>query len=113
MRRRPRAVKLRARSFPRAKAPGGRSPSGRASSTRHHRETARFRRLSDLVARRLRRLRRDRGMTIDAASDAAGVEPMTWYRLENRKANPTLAVLASLAAVFGLTVSAFLDDEEP
>ena len=38
---------------------------------------------------------------------------MTWYRLENRKANPTLAVLASLAAVFGLTVSRFLDDEEP
>jgi transcriptional regulator with XRE-family HTH domain len=52
-------------------------------------------------------------MTIDAASEAAGVEPMTWYRLENRKANPTLAVLASLAAVFGLSVSAFLDDKEP
>src|SRR5262245_18437514 len=111
MRRRSRTVKPLGR--PRARAHGGRSPSGRATSTRHHRETARFRRLSDLVARRLRRLRRERGMTIDVASEAAGVEPMTWYRLENRKANPTLAVLASLAAVFGLSVSTFLGDEEP
>jgi hypothetical protein len=49
-------------------------------------------------------------MTIDAASEAAGVEPMTWYRIENRKANPTLAVLASLAAVLLLTLSVFLAD---
>lgn len=55
-------------------------------------------------------MRHDRGLTIDAASEAAGVEPMTWYRLEARKANPTLAVLASLAAAFGLTVPELLED---
>jgi len=88
-----------------------RSGSGRATSTRHHRETARFRRLSELVARKLRALRHARSLTIDAASEAAAVEPMTWYRLEHRLANPTLAVLASLAAVFGMTVSEFLEDD--
>jgi DNA-binding XRE family transcriptional regulator len=110
MRRRQRTGKLRGRAS-KGRTLSGRSATGRATSTKHHRETARFRRLADLVARKLRALRRDRGMTIDAASEAAGVEPMTWYRLENRKANPTLAVLASLAAVFGLSVSAFLDDD--
>ncbi len=51
-------------------------------------------------------------MTINDACERAGVEPMTWYRLENRKANPTLAVLGSLAAVFGLTVAELLEDDE-
>lgn len=82
-----------------------------ATSTLHHRETTRFRKLSDLLAKRVRRLRLERGLTIEQASEAAGVEPMTWYRLEHRRSNPTLAVLASVAAVFGLGVPALLGED--
>lgn len=82
-----------------------------STSTLHHRETARFRKLNDLLAKRLRQLRLGRGFTIEEASEKAGVEPMTWYRMEHRRANPTLAVLASVAAVFGLSVPQLLGDD--
>jgi DNA-binding XRE family transcriptional regulator len=82
-----------------------------STSTLHHRETARFRKLSELLAKRLRRLRLQRELTIEQASEAAGVEPITWYRLEHRRSNPTLAVLASVAAVFDLTIASLLDDD--
>jgi DNA-binding XRE family transcriptional regulator len=82
-----------------------------ATSTLHHRETARFRRLNDQLAQRVRRMRLERGMTIEQASEEAGVEPMTWYRLEHKRSNPTLAVLASIAAVFGLSVAGLLSDD--
>jgi DNA-binding XRE family transcriptional regulator len=82
-----------------------------STSTLHHRETARFRKLSELLAKRLRRLRLQRGLTIEQASEAAGVEPITWYRLEHRRSNPTLAVLASVAAVFELTIASLLGDD--
>ena len=76
-----------------------------STSTLHHRETARFRRLNDLLAKRVRRLRLERGFTIEQASEAAGVD------LEHRRSNPTLAVLASVAAVFGLSVASLLGDD--
>ena len=82
----------------------------RGTATLHHRDTARFRKLNALLSKRLRALRHARGITIEQASEAAGVEPMTWYRLENQRANPTFAVLASLAAAFGLTVPQLLED---
>lgn len=81
-----------------------------STSTLHHRETARFRKLNDLLAKRLRQLRLARGFTIEEVSEKAGVEPMTWYRMEHRRANPTLAVLASVAAVFGLSVPELLGE---
>ena len=59
----------------------------------------------------MRALRHAGSLTIEQASEAAGVEPMTWYRLENHRGNPTLAVLASVAAVFELTVIELLDDK--
>ncbi len=82
----------------------------RASATLHHRQTSRFRKLNELLGKRLRALRHERELTIEQASEAAGVEPMTWYRLENRRANPTLALLASVAAVFDLKVSELLNE---
>src|SRR4051794_6294203 len=82
-----------------------------STSTLHHRETVRFRKLNELLAKRLRQMRLERELTIEAASEKAGVEPMTWYRLEHRRSNPTLAVLASVAAVFGLTVAELLGED--
>jgi|GEM_PF-2209135 DNA-binding XRE family transcriptional regulator len=83
----------------------------RGTATLHHRETPRFRKLNEVLAKRLRALRHAGSLTIEQASEAAGVEPMTWYRLENHRGNPTLAVLASVAAVFELTVIELLDDK--
>ncbi len=102
----PRKTKKRASTPVTSRAVGS-----RGTSTRHHRDTARFWRASDLLAKKLRLLRRSRELTIDQACERAEVEPMTWYRLENRKANPTLALLCSVAAAFGLTVSELLGDE--
>jgi DNA-binding XRE family transcriptional regulator len=100
------------RRVPRKRSKPSRTDRRSAStSTLHHKETARFRKLNELLAKRLRRLRLQRGLTIEQASEAAGVEPITWYRLEHRRSNPTLAVLASVAAVFDLTVATLLDDE--
>jgi DNA-binding XRE family transcriptional regulator len=84
---------------------------GRATATLHHRETPRFRKLNGILAKRLRTLRHARSMTIEQACEAANVEPMTWYRLENQRGNPTLAVLASVAAVFGMKVAQLLDED--
>jgi transcriptional regulator with XRE-family HTH domain len=67
--------------------------------------------LNAILAKRLRALRHARDMTIEQACEAASVEPMTWYRLENQRGNPTLAVLASVAAVFGMRVAQLLDEE--
>jgi hypothetical protein len=36
---------------------------------------------------------------------------MTWYRMEHGLSNPTLAVLASVAAVFGLTVAELVGED--
>ena len=82
-----------------------------STSTLHHRETARFRKLNDHLAKRVRQLRLGRGLTIEMACEKAGVEPMTWYRIEHRRSNPTLAVLASVAAVFGLSVPELLGED--
>src|SRR3954464_12504750 len=81
-----------------------------STSTLHHRETMRFRKLNELLAKRLRSLRLERELTIEEACERARVEPMTWYRLEHGRSNPTLAVLTSVAAVFGLSVAELLGD---
>ncbi len=93
----------------RKKTAAGAAPA-RGTATLHHRDTPRFRKLNAILAKHIRSLRHARGMTIEQASEAAGVEPMTWYRLENRRGNPTLAVLASVAAVFELTVPKLLEE---
>jgi DNA-binding XRE family transcriptional regulator len=99
------------RGVPRKRKKTTTSVAARATATLHHRDTPRFRKLNALLAKQVRQLRHARGITIEQASEAAGVEPMTWYRLENRRANPTLAVLASVAAVFELTVSELLEEK--
>ncbi len=47
--------------------------SARGTATLHHRDTPRFRKLNALLARHIRSLRHARGITIEQASEAAGV----------------------------------------
>jgi transcriptional regulator with XRE-family HTH domain len=78
------------------------------AKTLHHRETARFRRVASLLARRVRQLRGVREWTIEMAAERFDVEPAHVRRIESGKANPSLAVLVSVAAALGLTVSELL-----
>jgi transcriptional regulator with XRE-family HTH domain len=61
-----------------------------------------------VLARRIRDLRAARGWTQETAAERIGVEPAQVRRIEAGRANPSLAVLVSLAAAFGLTASELL-----
>jgi transcriptional regulator with XRE-family HTH domain len=52
----------------------------------------------------LRRLRTERGLTQRAAASLIGVGPPVVRRLERAVANPSLAVLVSVARAFGVTL---------
>jgi DNA-binding XRE family transcriptional regulator len=93
--------------MPRAKAKPPKQK--RAPATLLHRETPRFRKATTLLAKRLRKLRAEKDWTIEKACEAIGIEPMSLYRLEYGKSNPSLALLLDLAAAFGLSVSELLD----
>lgn len=85
--------------------------SGKAASstkTLHHRQKPRFQRAVRNVAKRLAKLRSDRGWTIEVAAERMEVEPAYVRRLEAGTANPTFAVLVSVAAAYELHVAELL-----
>ena len=84
---------------------------GGAKRTLHHRETARFRRVAALLARRTNALRVAREWTIEVTAERIGVEPAYVRRLEAGTANVSLAILVSVAHAFGLAVHELLTPE--
>lgn len=64
--------------------------------------------MAALLARRLRELRTARDWTIEEAAERIGVEPAHVRRIESGAANPSLAVLVSIAHAFGMRVSELL-----
>ena len=76
---------------------------GGAREPRKFAETANWRRERGLdevlgaIGPRLRRLRRDRGVTLQALADETGLSTSTLSRLESGKRNPTLDLLLPLA----------------
>jgi len=68
----------------------------------------RFRRVAKSLSRRARELRAARQWTIEVAAERIGVEPAQVRRIESGQANPSLAILVSVAAAFGLSVSELL-----
>jgi transcriptional regulator with XRE-family HTH domain len=78
-----------------------------APKTAHH-KTARFRRAAGALAKRVRALREGKGWTVEKAAERLGVEPAHVRRIEGARANPTLALLVSAAAAFGMHVSELL-----
>jgi transcriptional regulator with XRE-family HTH domain len=79
-----------------------------SAKTLHHRETARFRRVASQLARSVRQRRAVRGWTLEAAAERFGIEPAHVRRIESANANPSLAVLTSVAAAFGVSVAELL-----
>ena len=76
--------------------------------TAQHRALPRFRRVAASLAQRVRELRAARRWTQEVAAERIGVEPAQIRRIESARANPSLAVLVSVAAAFGLAVSELL-----
>ena len=60
------------------------------------------------LAKRLRQLRASRGWTQRVAAVRMGVGAPLVRRLENGQANPSLAVLLSVAAAFGIPLKELL-----
>jgi transcriptional regulator with XRE-family HTH domain len=60
------------------------------------------------LAKRLRRLRAARGWTQRAAALRMGIGPPLVRRLESGQANPSLAVLLSVADAFGIALNDLL-----
>lgn len=54
------------------------------------------------VPARLKRLRAQRGVTLDSVAQATGISRSTLSRLENGQRRPTLELLLSLARVYGV-----------
>jgi transcriptional regulator with XRE-family HTH domain len=66
------------------------------------------------LAARLRRLRTDRGLTLDALAERAGVSRSMISLAERGESSPTAAMLDRLAAGLGITLaSLFADDPQP
>lgn len=61
--------------------------------------------LTTRLADRLRTLRRDRGLTLDALAGRSGVSRGTLSRIETGETSPTAEVLGRLGAAYGLPIS--------
>lgn len=68
--------------------------------------------LSDRLATRLRALRGERGMTLDALAAVSGVSRGTLSRIETGETSPTAEVLGRLAAAYGLPTSRLMQMAE-
>jgi transcriptional regulator with XRE-family HTH domain len=64
----------------------------------------------DSIARRLKRLRADRGWSLERLSAACGVSRSMLSQIERDQANPTLAVALRIAAAFGMTIGELVGD---
>src|SRR5688572_18927903 len=63
------------------------------------------------LAARLRRLRADRGLTLDALAERAGVSRSMISLVERGESSPTAAVLDRLAAGLGVTIASLFTEE--
>ena len=63
------------------------------------------------LAERLRALRADRALTLDALAERAGVSRSMISLVERGESSPTAAVLDRLAAGLGVTIASLFADE--
>jgi transcriptional regulator with XRE-family HTH domain len=64
------------------------------------------------IAARLGQLRTDRGWSLDALAERAGISRATLSRLERGELSPTAAMLGRLCTAFGWTLSRLMADAE-
>ncbi|MBB4066421.1 helix-turn-helix domain-containing protein [Gellertiella hungarica] len=68
--------------------------------------------MEEFAARRLRALRAESGMTLEALAEASGVSRAMISRIERGEASPTAVLLARLCAALGQSLSSFFAEEE-
>ncbi len=64
------------------------------------------------IARRLARLRAERGWSLEALSERTGISRATLSRLERSELSPTAAMLGKLCTIYGWTLSRFMAEAE-
>lgn len=69
--------------------------------------------MPETLAERLFRLRNERGLTQEAAAEAAGVSRVALTRYENGQRMPKMNIVDSLAEVYGVTVDYLMGRDEP
>jgi transcriptional regulator with XRE-family HTH domain len=64
------------------------------------------------IARRLARLRAERGWSLDVLAERTGISRATLSRIERSELSPTAAMLGTLCSVYGWTLSRLMADVE-
>lgn len=68
--------------------------------------------MSETLSERLFRLRNEKGLSQEAAAEAAGVSRVALTRYENGQRMPKMNILDSLAKVYGVTVDYLMGRDE-
>jgi transcriptional regulator with XRE-family HTH domain len=68
--------------------------------------------LEAAIGIRIRKLRIEKGLTLDDLASASGVSRAMISRIERAEASPTASLLARVCAALGLSLSAFFAEEE-
>jgi transcriptional regulator with XRE-family HTH domain len=68
--------------------------------------------IENRIAKRLARLRADRGWSLEALSERTGISRASLSRLERSELSPTAAMLGKLCTVYGWTLSRLMADAE-
>ena len=66
--------------------------------------------LRGMLGRKVRRLRKDAGLSQDVFAEHCGIFRTYLSRIENGTANPTITLLAALATTLDVSVSDFFDE---
>ncbi|APO73131.1 transcriptional regulator protein [Rhizobium etli 8C-3] len=67
--------------------------------------------LETAIGIRIRKLRIEKGLTLDDLANASGVSRAMISRIERAEASPTASLLARVCAALGLSLSSFFADE--
>jgi transcriptional regulator with XRE-family HTH domain len=68
--------------------------------------------INEHLGRRVKKLRTDRGWSLDNLAQASGVSRSMLSEIEREKANPTLAVTFRIAGAFAMTIAELIETSE-
>lgn len=68
--------------------------------------------INEFVGRRVKRLRQDRGWSLEELAAASGVSRSMLSEIEREKANPTLTVTFRIARAFGMSLQDLIESAE-
>ncbi len=68
--------------------------------------------INEHLGRRVKKLRGDRGWSLDNLAQASGVSRSMLSEIEREKANPTLAVTYRIASAFGMGIAELIETSE-